>query len=85
MVVMVMAMMVMAGRKHRAGEHHQKQGSCKNLFHGTNVAPTLRRRKRIQCPESRDARGMGSCANAGEPYMLGQSFIGPKERKLELR
>jgi len=56
-VVMVMAMMVMASRKYRAGEHHQKQGSCKNLFHGTNVAPTLSVSKRIQCPVSRDARG----------------------------
>jgi hypothetical protein len=69
----VMAMMVMASRKYRTGEHHQKQGSCKNLFHGTNVAPTLRASKGIQRPESRDARGAGSRTNAGTAYTLDHS------------
>jgi hypothetical protein len=36
-VMMVVATMVMAGRKHRADKHQQKQGSCKDLFHATNV------------------------------------------------
>jgi hypothetical protein len=84
-MVMVMAMMMMASRKYRAGEHHQKQGSCKNLFHGTNVAPTLRSAKRIQRPVSRDARGAGSRTNAGNLYTLSQSFIAPNKRKLKLR
>jgi hypothetical protein len=36
-VMMVVATMVMAGRKHRAGKHQQKQGNCEDLFHATNV------------------------------------------------
>jgi len=41
-VMMVMAMVVMAGRKYRAGKHQQKQDCCKNLFHATNVARSVR-------------------------------------------
>ncbi len=45
MVVMVMAVVVvhLRGSDHRAGEHHQKQYSCENLFHGINVARTIPR------------------------------------------
>ena len=60
-VVMVMvhgvaAMMVMAGREHRAGKHQQKQGCCKNLFHATNVARSARREKRVSHSVSRRER-----------------------------
>ena len=37
-VVMVMAMMVVAGGESRGGKNHQKQGSGENLFHAPNVA-----------------------------------------------
>jgi hypothetical protein len=37
-VMVVMAMVVMRGREHRAGKHQQKQGSCENLFHAKTVA-----------------------------------------------
>jgi hypothetical protein len=41
-VMMVMATVVTAGRKYRAGKHQQKQDCCKNLFHATNVARSAR-------------------------------------------
>jgi hypothetical protein len=49
MVVVVRAMVMMShGSEHRAGKHHQKQGSQKNLFHGMNVA---RKRHKRQYPK----------------------------------
>jgi hypothetical protein len=63
-VMMVVAMMVMASRKNRAGKHQQKQSRCKNLFHGTNVARRHRQSKRIQSSASREERAMGSGSKA---------------------
>lgn len=37
-MVMMVAMMVHPGGKHRTSQHHQKQESSKNLFHSTNLA-----------------------------------------------
>jgi hypothetical protein len=56
-VMMVVTTMVMAGGKSRSGEHHQKQGCCKNLLHAKNVARTPRREKCIQARASKEARG----------------------------
>jgi hypothetical protein len=44
MVMVVMMMMMRPGSEHRAGKYHQKQDSCKNLFHGLNV-PRVRRKR----------------------------------------
>jgi hypothetical protein len=44
MVVVAMMVMMSRGSEHRAGKHHQKQGSDKNLFHGLNVARTRYKR-----------------------------------------
>jgi hypothetical protein len=63
----VMMVMMMAGRKHRAGKHQQKQGGKDNLFHGTNVAWTPRRRKCIQRSASREERGCGNWFRYGTP------------------
>jgi hypothetical protein len=49
MVVVVRTMVMMSrGCEHRAGKHHQKQGSQENLFHGLNVA---RKRHKRQYPK----------------------------------
>ena len=40
-MVMMVTMMMMRGRKYRARKHHQKQSNCKNLFHAKNVARSL--------------------------------------------
>jgi len=37
-VVVVVAMMVMHGREHWAGKHHEKDSDCENLFHAPNLA-----------------------------------------------
>jgi len=51
---MVARMVMMALRgKRRAGKHHQHQGGGKNLFHETNVAQEMRRRKGFESPASR--------------------------------
>jgi hypothetical protein len=44
-VMMVMAMVVMAGGKNRSGKHQQEQGGSKNLFHARTVARILCREK----------------------------------------
>ena len=41
--MVVVVAMVVAGGERWSGKHHQKQGSCKNLFHGTNVALSSRK------------------------------------------
>jgi len=56
-VMVVVVAMVVAGGERWSGKHHQKQGSCKNLFHGTNVARRPLREKVIHHSASRDARG----------------------------
>jgi hypothetical protein len=55
--MVVVVAMVVAGGERWSGKHHQKQGSCKNLFHGTNVARRPLREKVIHHSASRDARG----------------------------
>jgi len=62
-VVMVMAMMVVAGGESRGGKHHQKQGCGENLFHAPNVAWTPGAGKWISLPAPREALGMGLHSN----------------------
>ena len=51
---MLVVVITMALRgKRRAGKHHQHQGGGKNLFHETNVAQEMRRRKGFESPASR--------------------------------
>jgi hypothetical protein len=47
-----MVMMALRGER-GAGKHHQHQGGGKNLFHETNVAQEMRRRKGFESPASR--------------------------------
>jgi hypothetical protein len=56
-VMVVVVTMVMAGGERWSGKHHQKQGSCKDLFHGTNVARRAGRGKVIHHGASRELRG----------------------------
>jgi hypothetical protein len=68
--VVVVVMMVMRGREHGARKHHQEHGNSENLFHGTNVAWTPERGKRIQRRASREALGLGSGSGAGLPGVV---------------
>jgi hypothetical protein len=68
-MVMVVVMMMVVGRRGecRTGKHHQQQDSCKNLFHGMNVAQVRWPWKRIGCPESREERARSRRAQAVKP------------------
>jgi hypothetical protein len=69
-VMVVVTMMAMAGRKRRAGKRQKDQGGKQNLFHATNVAWTLRRGKSIPRGASKEALGVGNRPGLGAALTL---------------